>query len=273
MESSAKTMFRLCCTGVYAVLMILLACAIFYQRKRKPGRPERRSNRGIPVSLSLAIVGMVVLSYAWYVIPFSVVIDRDCPTSAERAALERAEALDLASVLGISRYYYWGLTNETPAGPNAYVWPNLVDRKALEFYSQKICRARDSMLCFDASLKYSAVARLRQDLRIGYDASSHKAFINANDYNVNTASEGHARYNEYEYAAIAGAGGLERITTVTGPMNLSLDRSYVVAQSLEYSEMYGSLAGFAGGADQIIVLDDGYLPCLILIRPGSYTVA
>lgn len=266
-------MFRLCCTGGYIVLIILLACSIYSLGRRRPGYPATRSRREKNATLAFLVAGSLLLTYCWYCLPFSVTTVRDFTTGDEKAALEHAEALDLAGMLGIPRFWErWGI-NETPADPNAYVWPNLIDREALDYYSQKVGRARDSGICFRAGLEYRAASRLCRGLEIRYEAGSQEVAFSGKTYFVHAGDGDMLQDGMYEYGGILQPGGLQRMSKRTGPVNISLGRYFQVTQSLEYSELYGSLAAFWGSVTQLIFLDCGYTPFLVLVSPGDHVVS
>jgi hypothetical protein len=77
----------------------------------------------------------------------------------------------------------------------------------------------------------------------------------------------------YKYGGILQPGGLQRISKRTGPVNISLEHYFRITQSLEYSESYGSLAAFSGSVTQLILLDRGCTPILVLVRPGDCVAA
>ena len=185
--------------------------------------------------------------------------ERSYHSPEERLAIERAESLDLSSILCVGRYYLWGSgwegTNVTPEEPTAYVWPIFVDGSSLAFFTSKFETLRHDRTMVRASFNYTAHCERRENLSLrlpyGQDDGSLVQLVHI----------------PYQWIFFENRTGLPQLGD-----GCALMHGYKIDQRFYYHEVYASEGAFFGDVEQTIVLDEEFHPRSIIVR-YSYVIS
>ncbi len=236
-----------------------------------PIKKTSNLNKKIFVIVIILIAITIILIVVWvnkaHDNDYKIEIHRIFSSSSEGEAIYEAEELDLAIILNVSRYYNHRGTNDPPADITAYIWPILVDKETLNYYTNKIERLEEDHVSVRASFYYNAEGLEFSETSISYDNLSLICRINETVYQIDISED--PNYDTYSNCAIFINNSLEVITSETQSIQMNVSKGYIVKQVFDYSEVYGPLAGFGGGVEQIIVLAQDYSPLLVLSRPTS----
>jgi hypothetical protein len=225
------------------------------------------------LSITLFIIAIISLSglndyiSKNYVPLYQINMKRSYSDENERIAIQKCEALDIASILEEPRYS--GFHSETnkndpSANPTAYIWPNLVDGITLNFYQNKIKSLKYNDIKVVAYLHYTVKCSSYSNNVIHYNNISRILRIDEGLYSIDLFD--YFYYITRIQYAIYNNTELEIITTNTKSIQINLSNGYIVRQNFHYTEYYAALAAFGGGAEQIIILDSDYNPKLIISK-------
>lgn len=262
------------CTIGWIIIVVLLVIAIIKCNDKLPTKREDKINKGKILIIAVILVIIILLTYFWYSINFyyEIDIERRYSNNAEKEAIQKAEDVDIASIFNISRYYYeQKQTNSPSREPTANVWPNLADKEVLNFYQNKIDKLKNNFISVRATYEYIAEGKEYSDISIIYDNLTHRIIINDNPYIIDLAENPSS--DLFQYCAIYYNNSLHVISTDTPSAHINLSNGYIVTQDFYYWEQYDYLAGFGGGAEQIIVLDQNYQLELLLLRTLGYGIS
>jgi hypothetical protein len=253
----------------FFLILSLMTIGMIITIIKMPSKKINKINKKKIIIITLLIVGIIILASILYSLGhhYEININRTYSNNAEKKAIQKAEELDLTTLLNTTRYGSgWGDegTNNPPSGITANVWPNIIDKKMLQFYSNKIEKLRISFTSVHAYLNYKVKSELNSKIFILYNNISQKIIINNQTYSI--SFNNHFYYDSYSPCAIEINNRLEVISLNTIFVQINISNGYVVTQHFDYEETYGPLAGFGGGVEQVIILDQNYLPKVILSR-------
>lgn len=228
--------------------------------------PKKRKRRlGPRPWITIAVIVLVLSSscaWSWldmYVNinpSYEMVTERSYHSPEERLAIERAEALDLSSILCVGRYYLWGSewegTNVTPKEPTAYVWPILVDGSSLTFFKSKLETLRHDRTLVRAMFNYTAHCERCENLSLWLPYAQD--------------SGGLVQLVRFPYRAIC---FVNRTGLPQQGGGCALMQGYQIDQRFYYHEVYNPLGAFFGKVEQTIVLDEEFHPRLIIVQYSS----
>ncbi|UCE37958.1 MAG: hypothetical protein JSW00_01575 [Thermoplasmata archaeon] len=240
--------------------------------KEMPTKINDELNRKKIIIIALLLVVIIVLGCLSYVFShhYEINIKRKYSNDGEKEAIKITEELDLATILNTSRYQYDSRPIDSPSTePTAYVWPRVFDKEALDFYKNKIEKLKnDPLISVRVNLNYKVEAKEYSEISITYYNHSYSVYINEDIYLIDI-SEDPSDVVFYKCAIFIN-NSLEIITINTTFAQMNLSNVYLIVQNFEYEETYGPLAAYGGRVKQTIVLDQNYLPKIILSRSSGW---
>jgi hypothetical protein len=210
------------------------------------------------------ILSSILLARTWVESSpeFDIIIYRNFSNIDGRTAIQRAEELDLATMLDTTRYRS---NNDPSTKPSAYVWPHIIDKEALDFYQNKINKLKNSNERVKVRFNYTAEVEQYSNLSVSYGNLMGRIQCNEQK-DILGFSVFPSLDSTHDHGAIAVNSSMKVITLDNSPVKVNMIRGYLITQEFYYSETYGPLAGYGGGVEQVIVLDQDYLPVLVLSR-------
>ena len=193
-------------------------------------------------------------------------------TTNEEQAIITGEDLDIPSILNITRYEG---TNTPSIKSTEYVWPNVIDIVALNFYKNKIENLSKDEISVGIYFNYIVKCETIDEIKISFSEDSHLFLINDIDYFFGRRGE-----RDFQFGYISFDNKSELINWDKWCINdqkpdynvsFHLNQSFLIFQDFSYSEYYGPLAGFGGSINQVIILDNEYKVRVILLdAPGGW---
>ncbi len=177
-------------------------------------------------------------------------VERRCSTPDEMTAISNSEALDLPALTELARFrgYPHLFLNETPTDMEGTIYPDMVDRVALDHYLARLEVRRASGESVRAELEYVAEVDKVTGLGIPVDVTTLANFTVV------------AWYSNLTGLPVTGSGHI-------------LPSGYIIDQTFHYGEFYGPLAAWWGDVGQIVVLDAGGVVRVVLVSEAQHAIS
>jgi hypothetical protein len=208
--------------------------------------------------VTMIIVGVVIVILLLVLSSFedaryTVQIERTFTTEQERRAIEIAESLDTTDLLDSPRYDRWGNdpTNTPPDDLNIYVYPNVIDEEAIDYFKWRVDAQRNLVSDDRAEMEYTARAISFTNLSMFIIVDEESGWYQLGTWDRTIGYHGDDLY-------VTPSVKIDR----DGNMK-NIESGYLVFQRLDYSESYGPLAAYHGIVKQFTILDDDYSVLLI----------
>jgi hypothetical protein len=221
----------------------------------------------IAISLSLLIV-IASLSVALYSLShqYNIEIERDYSSDSERIAIQKAEELDIATILDVSRYEH---SDEPQPNPTSSFEPNIIDKTTLDHYNDRINNLKSSRAPIRVHFNYLAKAKTHYDFSIFIDYNSHT--IRIDDRSNPTYLQDYYFSESTKYAYFNNS-QVKLTTYDIQNIQIELSIGYSIVQDLDYEEYQGPMNQYGGGLKQIIIMDKEYEPIFIMLKSKMFWI-